>query len=1150
MVKVNADKPSAVLRFWRDTEIFNIPCAPLQKDGNQSVRVAYLSGDEKLPWQSGHRGSLVAPSADKDWVHAVYIGVASAKQWSEILLQAINPTERLQEDDLQRISGYGWLGAFVVTSSGEAVANSFVPAGFAMGIARLRTNKTLDGLNIDIKNTSEAFKSRRGDASSAGMERQTSSVGVTVTAASRACTVSTSSAVTWCELRDELACALEPLGDLVGKIKFSFVIKSTLRNRRKDDDTAKLDPEIEFLNSFYLDDLDRLIAQADSDRAFGCGLSSYLGSASSANHRRDTLVQHCAMTECVSPGQMTIGRWPAPKSHHLMLAQQAAVGEICGQLHSRAGLIAVNGPPGTGKTTLLQDVIADVIVQRAKALAALADPQDAFAAKTMVGGMCVYPMRPDIVAGTGIVVTSNNDAAVKNITQELPAWEKIAHAEHPSAGYFADVAQHVFESASISKPAWGLIAGALGSKENRRKFANALFNPQAPKNAYVPGTPSDIKSVLNHQGDKNAIQAPWHQSKQEFLSALEQVEKYRSRLAMGEHAMLDLHRAEGQARELENQCNLLTVEHESALAQCDVLIRHARTAFDTAQSASIKAAVHEQKMRCDAQIASQRLIEVETKNPPRIWDRWLRAIGVETARMRQKMASIHAAGAQRADCAALWRDAIDGQEQAASYTVEAQKQLLQTEQAKRDEDAKWSKEVDRINHCATQAINKVQQYQEYLTKLRCEGSTIPDQNFFAQSAQKRHLASAWVTPAFDELRAKLFLAGLRLHEMTLLACNEKAVANLCAVHAMLTGKLPEPIKEDRRNVLWNALFFTVPVVSTTLASFDRLFGKLGQEDVGWLLIDEAGQATPQSVVGALWRSKRAVIIGDPFQVEPVMTVPNAVVTRLCDRHGVAVCWSPMQASAQTVADRTMTLGAYIGTASTPDNGVWTGLPLRAHRRCIDPMFGVANKIAYCDQMVLANAAPPNIDCLLGDSAWIDVRGQSAVGPVVSDEMHVLYDLLDLFKSRWPTHGKDRKRSSVFVISPFKKVAQECDIVIRDAQLFHKEQPTACGTVHRFQGREAEVVCIVLGSAPGNAGGGSRSWASLKPNILNVALTRAKLRVFVIGNALDWGECPGFKTLLDAFQSRGRVLDPTTLFNDAFLKLSSDGAQEKVATDLH
>ena len=84
-----------------------------------------------------------------------------------------------------------------------------------------------------------------------------------------------------------------------------------------------------------------------------------------------------------------------------------------------------------------------------------------------------------------------------------------------------------------------------------------------------------------------------------------------------------------------------------------------------------------------------------------------------------------------------------------------------------------------------------------------------------------------------------------------------------------------------------------------------------------------------------------------------------------------------------------------------------------------------------------------------------------------------------------------------------------------AQSLHlPEERVRCGTIHTFQGREADIVFLVLGSSPGSSGWGSRQWASRTPNILNVALTRARSVIYVIGNQRDWRKHPFFDILAE------------------------------------
>lgn len=73
-----------------------------------------------------------------------------------------------------------------------------------------------------------------------------------------------------------------------------------------------------------------------------------------------------------------------------------------------------------------------------------------------------------------------------------------------------------------------------------------------------------------------------------------------------------------------------------------------------------------------------------------------------------------------------------------------------------------------------------------------------------------------------------------------------------------------------------------------------------------------------------------------------------------------------------------------------------------------------------------------------------------------------------------------------------------------------------GTVHTVQGREAEVVFFLLG-APNAEQRSARGWAGGRPNLLNVAMTRAKEAVYVIGNRALWKSAGVFQSLDDFLQ---------------------------------
>jgi superfamily I DNA and/or RNA helicase len=59
-----------------------------------------------------------------------------------------------------------------------------------------------------------------------------------------------------------------------------------------------------------------------------------------------------------------------------------------------------------------------------------------------------------------------------------------------------------------------------------------------------------------------------------------------------------------------------------------------------------------------------------------------------------------------------------------------------------------------------------------------------------------------------------------------------------------------------------------------------------------------------------------------------------------------------------------------------------------------------------------------------------------------------------------------------------------------------------GTIHTVQGKEADSVILVLG-APKASQNRARSWAAGTPNILNVAVSRARQNLYVVGSYGAW-----------------------------------------------
>ncbi|MGB9605659.1 MAG: DEAD/DEAH box helicase, partial [Bryobacteraceae bacterium] len=278
-----------------------------------------------------------------------------------------------------------------------------------------------------------------------------------------------------------------------------------------------------------------------------------------------------------------------------------------------------------------------------------------------------------------------------------------------------------------------------------------------------------------------------------------------------------------------------------------------------------------------------------------------------------------------------------------------------------------------------------------------------------------------------------------------------------------------------------------------------------------LLVDEAGQAVPQAAVGALLRCRRAVVVGDPAQLEPVVVLPDKLVRAICSHFGVeAEQWAAPAASVQTLAD---TASAFRTELESISRSRAVGIPLLVHRRCSEPMFSMSDKIAYGGLMVYAKESRRRsaIARVLGPSQWFHVEGS---GPDKWCEQEGETALALLRKL-----AEARVDPDLYILTPFVIVADSLRHLVPDSGvlegwieadlwLWTNER---IGTVHTAQGREAEAVILLLG-APRPDQTGARNWAGGRPNLLNVAVTRAREVIYVIGNRNLWRQAGCFEML--------------------------------------
>lgn len=344
----------------------------------------------------------------------------------------------------------------------------------------------------------------------------------------------------------------------------------------------------------------------------------------------------------------------------------------------------------------------------------------------------------------------------------------------------------------------------------------------------------------------------------------------------------------------------------------------------------------------------------------------------------------------------------------------------------------------------------------------------------------------WFDEAFRMKQSRLFIESLRVRKEFLYEHRDQ----LRKAVEVWRNQSQFIKKKEVIETAYHWLNFAVPVISSTFASFSNMCKNLGPNTLGHLFVDEAGQAVPQAAVGAIYRSRNVMVVGDPAQIKPVLTLDPNIIAEIHEDFGVTSKYLSENASVQSLVDEASRYGYYKKVDDDDTSAPWIGIPLWVHRRCKDPMFLVSNKISYGGMMVQGNPVD-------GKIGWFDVKG-TAIDKYVKEQGEFLVK-----KIREGINEKGMAYTdSVYVISPFKNVVEQLIGLLKEQSdlnflKFNNDKVTNVGTIHTFQGKENKIVYMVLGADKSSQG--AAKWAVAEPNMMNVAATRAKDEFYIIGN---------------------------------------------------
>jgi len=261
----------------------------------------------------------------------------------------------------------------------------------------------------------------------------------------------------------------------------------------------------------------------------------------------------------------------------------------------------------------------------------------------------------------------------------------------------------------------------------------------------------------------------------------------------------------------------------------------------------------------------------------------------------------------------------------------------------------------------------------------------------------------------------------------------------------------------------------------------------------YVIFDEASQVDLPSAAPALYRAKRAIVVGDPMQLTHVAGITRDIDKGLAKIHGLTEK-RDIYPSNIRYCDVSLYKSAENSLNHKP-------ILLTNHYRSEDQIITLCNKAFYEGRLKIMTTLDYSrypSDLPLGVH-WINCEGEVFKHPVGSriNSTEVLLAnkvFQDILKKISDTN------LSIGVVTPYSRqqdAIHEKIFQSTPAELLERHNVKVL-TAHKFQGSEKDIVIFSLVLAS-RGNGNSDRWYNIYPQILNVALSRAKYLLYIVGD---------------------------------------------------